>query len=78
MVPAFEIMLLTPAIKTMIRDGKVHQIDGVISQSRGEGMVTMDASLLKLLQDGVITRETALEYAQDAELLEKRIKAALQ
>lgn len=77
MVPAFEIMLLTPAIKNMIREGKVHQIDGVISQSRSEGMVTMDASLLKLLQDGVITKSTALEYAQDPEVLEKRIKVTL-
>jgi len=71
--PAFEIMVLTPAIKNMIREAKVHQIDGVISQSKAEGMITMDASLLDLYQRGVITDKTALEYAQDPELLQKRM-----
>ncbi len=72
-VPAFEIMILTPAIKNMIRESKVHQIDGVISQSRSEGMITMDASLMELYQKGIISEKTALEYAQDPELLQKRI-----
>ena len=60
-VPAFEIMILTPAIKTMIRESKVHQIDGVISQSRNEGMITMDASLLELVQKGIVDKKVALE-----------------
>lgn len=74
-VPAFEIMILTPAIKTMIRESKVHQIDGVISQSRNEGMITMDASLLELVQKGIVDKKVALEYAQDPEMLQKRIVA---
>ena len=74
-VPAFEIMILTPAIKTMIRESKVHQIDGVISQSRNEGMITMDASLLDLVQRGIVADKVALEYAQDPEMLQKRINA---
>lgn len=73
-IPVFEIMMLTPAIKTMIRESKVHQIDGVISQSRSDGMITMDTSLLHLLQEGIITEKVALEYAQDADLLAKRIR----
>lgn len=77
LIPAFEIMLLNPAIKTMIRESKIHQIDGVISQSRSEGMITMDASLLDLVQKGVITESTALEYAQDADMLQKRIRATI-
>ncbi len=72
LIPVFEIMILTPAIKTMIRESKVHQIDGVISQSRNEGMISMDSSLLELLQNGIITEKTAIEYAQDSELLLKR------
>ena len=72
-VPAFEIMLLTPAIKNMIRESKIHQIDGAISQSRSEGMITMDASLLDLYKRGVISDRVALEYAQDPELLQKRM-----
>lgn len=77
LIPAFEIMLLNPAIKTMIRESKIHQIDGVISQSRSEGMITMDASLLDLVQKGVITESTALEYAQDADMLQKRIRTTI-
>lgn len=72
-VPVFEVMILTPAIKNMIRESKVHQIDGVISQSRNDGMITMDASLLDLYQKGIISDKTALEYAQDPELLQKRL-----
>ena len=68
-------MILTPAIKTMIRESKVHQIDGVISQSRNEGMITMDASLLELVQKGIVDKKVALEYAQDPEMLQKRIVA---
>lgn len=73
-VPALEIMILTPAIKNMIRESKVHQIDGVISQSRAEGMVTMDASLLDLYRRKIITDKTALEYAQDPETLQKKLQ----
>ena len=44
-IPVFEIMRLTPAIRNMIRDNKIHQIDGVISSSPGQ-MRSMDQSLL--------------------------------
>ncbi len=73
LVPAFEIMILNPAIKNMIRESKIHQIDGVISQSRSEGMVTMDASLLELVKSGVVDEKVALEYAQDPDMLQKRL-----
>ena len=43
-IPVFEIMRLTPAIRNMIRDNKIHQIDGVISSSPGQ-MRSMDQSL---------------------------------
>ena len=73
-VPAFEIMTLTPAIKNMIRESKVHQIDGMIATSRSEGMITMDTSLLELVQTGKVDEKVALEYAQDPELLQKKIR----
>ena len=47
-IPVFEVMRLNPAIRNMIRDNKVHQIDGVISSSAHEGMRAMDQSLLEL------------------------------
>lgn len=72
--PAFELMWLNSAIRSMIRDSKVHQVDGVIRSGQAEGMVSMDASLLKLYQEGVIRREEALKYSPNPEMLEKRLE----
>ncbi|MEG0355209.1 MAG: PilT/PilU family type 4a pilus ATPase, partial [Lachnospiraceae bacterium] len=72
-VPAFEIMTVTPAIRNMIRDNKVHQIDGVIYSSSGDDMISMDTSLLSLYQAGSITKETALTYATNADMLAKKL-----
>ena len=72
-VPAFEIMTVNPAIRTMIRDGKVHQIDGLLYGSDREDMLSMDQSLLRLYQGGTITRETALTYAANPDMLRKRL-----
>ena len=49
--PAFEIMFLNNAIRNMIRESKIHQIDSIITTSMEEGMVSMDNSLLKLFRD---------------------------
>ena len=71
-IPAFEIMTVTPAIRNMIRENKVPQIDGVVYSSNREDMISMDSSLLKLYQEGKITKETALVYASNPEMLQKR------
>ena len=71
--PAFEIMTVTPAIRNMIRDNKVHQIDGVISSSAHEGMRSMDQSLLELFRQNRITKETALKYAANADMLKRKL-----
>ena len=71
-IPVFEIMRLTPAIRNMIRDNKVHQIEGVISTSGQEQMRSMDQSLLELYKKGRITRDTALKYALNADMLKRR------
>lgn len=72
-IPAFEIMRLTPAIRNMIRENKVHQIDGIISSSSQWQMRSMDQSLLTLCKDGAITKDTALKYASNSEMLAKRL-----
>lgn len=72
-VPAFEIMFLNNAIRNMIRESKVHQIDSVILSSGEEGMVTMDNSLVKLYKDGLISRENAIIYSSNEELMAKRL-----
>ena len=68
----FEIMRLTPAIRNMIRDNKIHQIDGVISSSPGQ-MRSMDQSLFELYKNGRITKETAINYAMNPEMLRRRL-----
>ena len=60
LVPAFEIMILTPAIQNLIREGKTHQIDGMIYNSTNESMLAMDTSILRLYQQGLIDKNTAL------------------
>lgn len=72
-VPALEIMTVTPAIRNMIRDNKVHQIDGIIYSSMKEDMISMDGSLLNLYKQGQITKETALHYATNPEMLGRKL-----
>ena len=74
LTPAFEIMNTTPAIKNMIRDNKVHQIDGLIYSSSANGMLSMDNSLLRLYQQGVIDRQEALNHASNPEMLAKKLR----
>lgn len=72
-VLAFEIMTVTPAIRNMIRDNKIPQIDGMIYSSATPELVSMDASLLKLYKDGTISKDTALTYATNPEMLKRRL-----
>jgi len=72
-VSAFEIMHMTSAIRSMIRDSKNHQIAGAIAAGGEEGMLSMDQSILNLYRSGQITRETALEYADNPEQMLRRL-----
>ena len=73
LVPAYEIMHMNAAIRSMIRDCKNHQIDNAIAAGGGEGMKAMDQSILELYQAGIITRETALDYADHPEQMLRRL-----
>ena len=75
LAPAFEVMTVNSAIRNMIRESKGHQIDNVISQSSGEGMVTMDQSLFRLVQSGRVSREEALRHSINSEWMQKRLAA---
>ena len=55
-IPVFEIMRLTPAIRNMIRDNKIYQIDGVIASSSQADMKSMDNSLLELYRNRQISK----------------------
>ena len=71
----FEVMIANDAIRNLIREGKTHQIDSVITSSTAKGMATMDSGILKLFQEGIISRATALSYATQPELMRRRIAA---
>lgn len=73
LVPAFGVMMANPAIRTMIRDSKVHQIDGILATSARGEMFSMDMSLMQLFQKGIISRETALNYAANPEQMAKKL-----
>ena len=74
MVPAFEIMHVNSAIRNMIRENKGHQIDMAISTGGAEGMISMDQSILNLYKAGKITKETAMDYADNPEQMERRMR----
>jgi twitching motility protein PilT len=72
-VPAYEVLHVTPAVRSLIRDSKTHQIAGVMAAGGAEGMITKDQSVLALYQAGQITRETALAYVDNPEQLQRRM-----
>ena len=66
-------MTVTPAIRNMIRENKVPQIDGLLYSAGREDMLSMDSSILDLYRKGRITQDTALIYATNPEMLRKRL-----
>ena len=73
LAPAFEIMRVNSAIRSLIRDSKTHQIDNAIAAGGAEGMITMDQSLLALFKAGKITAEAALSFADNPDQLRRRM-----
>jgi twitching motility protein PilT len=71
-VAAFEVMTATSAIRTIIRDGKTHQLYHDIQTGGALGMQTLDGSLLSLLKDGHIDYEHALAKSQNLQDFARR------
>lgn len=70
---ALEIMVNTPAIQNLIREGKSHQIESSIQTGSKYGMKTMDMALADLYRQGIITNETALGSSVDREMISRMI-----
>lgn len=68
-VAAFEILIGTPAVRSLIREGKTHQIQTMLQTGTKYGMETMDMFLLKLYKAGKISSENLLSYAIDKEMM---------
>ena len=72
-VPAVEIMLATPAVRNLIRDGKIYQLPNLIHTHTREGMQLLDQALIALYQEKLINRDTVLAFCNDSEQVERRI-----
>lgn len=62
---AAEILVATPAVRNIIREGKTHQLDAVIQTGGDQGMQSMDKTLAGLVQAGQVTYEEARNFAVD-------------
>ena len=74
MVAAFEILLVTSAVRNLIREKKTFRIDSVIQTSRNKGMQLLDDHLLQLYRQGIIKRTDVLTRARYSEEIAKSLK----
>jgi twitching motility protein PilT len=75
-VVAVEVLICTPAVRNLIREGKVHQIYSIMQAGGRFGMQTMDQSLANLVKAGQITQQLAYERCHDVEELNRLIGGA--
>lgn len=73
-VAAAEILIANSAVRALIRDGKTYQLDTAIQTGADQGMQTMDRTLAKLVKTGVITYDSARDYAIDLVELDRLVK----
>jgi len=73
-VAAAEILVGTPAVRNIIREGKSHQLEAVIQTGAEFGMQSMDKTLVSLIHDGTITYDEARNYAVDLDELDRLMR----
>lgn len=74
-VPATEVLIATPAVRNIIREGKNFQLEAVIQTGSEYGMQSMDRTLLELIHGGVISYDEARNYAVDVEELDRLMRS---
>ena len=75
-IAAVEIMLANPAVRNLIREGKIYQLPNIIRMHLEEGMQLLDQALVRLYQERVISRETLFSFCNDRDEVEKFINTA--
>jgi twitching motility protein PilT len=70
-VPAVEVLIATPAVRALIREGRQHQLYSTIHSGGEQGMQTLDQALSALVRRGVITYEAGLDKARDVEAFDR-------
>jgi twitching motility protein PilT len=71
---AAEILVATPAVRNIIREGKAHQLEAVIQTGAEHGMQSMDKQLVQLIHAGTITYDEARNFAVDLEELDRLMR----
>jgi twitching motility protein PilT len=64
---AAEVLMITPAVRNLIREGKTHQLYSVMQAGSQFGMTTMDATLAELVNNGTVSYEVAKERCHNLE-----------
>ena len=62
-MPAVEVLIANAAVRNLIRENKAHELDLVVETSSGEGMVSLNRSLVELVRNGQISFENAALYS---------------
>jgi twitching motility protein PilT len=75
MVPAVEILLCTPAVRNLIREGRTFEIANVIETNRAMGMQSLDTAIAELYFNGMISKEDAIAQAAYPDKLERQLAA---
>lgn len=74
-IAAAEIMVATPAVRNIIREGKTHQLDAVIQTGAEFGMQSMDKTLVNLIHSGTITYDEARNFAVNVDELDRLMRS---
>lgn len=72
-IPIVEIMVGTPAVRNLIRENKLHQLESAIQAGAKHGMILFDDALVRAALKGEISKESALEFARDPEEVARRL-----
>jgi twitching motility protein PilT len=73
-IVAAEILIATPAVRNIIREGKNYQLEAVIQTGAEYGMQSMDKTLVNLVHSGVVSYDEARNYAVDLEELDRLMR----
>lgn len=73
-IPVFEILIATPAVRNVIREGKSFMIDNIIQTNSDIGMISFDAYIAKLVLNGKVSEEVALSYAVNPLELQSKLR----
>lgn len=72
-IAAFEVLHANQAARNLIREGKSHQLKTVMQTNRKLGMITMDETITQLYEDGRISKEMAIQFAQDSDGIKNKL-----